>query len=142
MICERGEQPREAVHARLLADRVRRRLTHRIAAVGTNDGCGVADAAVALEERSTVHFFRQRASELRKLRRCEIGEVAAAPRGFGCEDAQSYECCGADRTVVGPRDRVADPGIDAVESVTRRNLDVAFDRAWLAAQLQQPIHPA
>src|SRR6266516_952004 len=101
-----------------------------------HDGCGVADAAVALEERSAGHFFRQRGSELRKLHRCEIGEVAAAPWGFGNEDAKSHECCRADRPVVGPRDRVADPGIDAVESVTGRNLEVAFDCAWLAAQLQ------
>src|SRR6266496_1390571 len=136
MMCERGEQPREAVHPRLLAHGVLRRSTHRIAAVGMDDGCRVADATVAVEKLGAVHFFRQRASELRKLRRCEIGEVAAAPWGFGYEDAQSHECCSADRPVVGPRDRVADPGIDAVESVTCGNLDVAFDRARLAAQLQ------
>src|SRR6266581_1375229 len=100
MMRERGEQPHEAVHPRLLAHGVFRRSTHRIAAVGMNDGCGVADAAVALEELSAVHFFRQRASELRKLRRREIGEVPAAPWGFGYEDAQSHECCGADRPVV------------------------------------------
>src|SRR5437773_11436464 len=118
MMCERGEQLCEAIHARLLADRVLRRSTHRIAAVGINDGCGVADAAVTLEELGAIHVFRQRASELRKLHRREIGEVAAAPWGFGCEDAKSHECCRADRPVVGPRDRVANPGIDAVESVT------------------------
>ncbi len=136
MMPERGEQPHEAVHPRLLADGVLRCSTHRIAAVGMDHGCGVADAAVAVEKLGAVHFFRQRASELRKLRRCEIGEVAAAPWRFGDEDAKSHECRGADRPVVGPGDRVADPGIDAVESVTCGNLEVAFDRARLAAQLQ------
>src|SRR6266446_8307222 len=114
-----GEELREAVHARLLADRVLRRSTHRIAAVGTDDGCRVADAAVALEELGAFHFFRQRASELRKLRRREIGEITASPWRLGCEDAQSHECRGADGSVIGTRYRVADSGIDAVESVTR-----------------------
>src|SRR6266568_4285424 len=113
--------------------------TDGIAAVGTHDGCGVADAAVALQEFSARHFFRQRASELRKLRRREIGEITASPWGSGCEDAKSHECRGAHGSVVGPRDGMADPGIDAVESVSCRNFDVAFDRARLATQLQQAV---
>src|SRR5439155_23414461 len=42
-------------------------------------------------------------------------------------------------SVVGPRDGMADPGIDAVESVSCRNFEVAFDRARLATQLQQAV---
>src|SRR6266567_1869781 len=136
MITERGEQLREAVHARLLANRVLRCDAHRIAAVWVDDGCRVADAAVALEELSTLHFVRQRASELRKLGRREIGEITAVPKRLGGEDAQSHECRGADGSVIGARNRVADSGIDAVESVTRRDRDVALDGAGLAPQLQ------
>src|SRR6266581_7060134 len=139
MITERGEQLRETVHALLLANRVLRCDAHRIAAVGMNDGCRVADAAVALEELSAFHFFRQRARELRKLRQREIGEITASPWRLGCEDAQSHECRGADGSVIGTRYRVADSGIDAVESVTRRDRDVPLDCAGLTIQLQQTV---
>src|SRR5438876_8074277 len=104
-----------------------------------NDGCVVADAAVALEELSAGHFYRQATSEQRKLRRREVREIASARRSLGREDPMSHERGGADRSVVGTRDRMADAGIDAVESVTGRDRDVALDCAGLTMQLKQAV---
>ena len=92
-----------------------------------------------------------------ELSRREIGEIASpawvvdahartvARRrqcGRGGDHSIPHERRRPHRTVVRSRDRVADAGIDAVEPIPGRDLDVSLDHAWLAAQPEEPVAPA
>src|SRR5439155_6000572 len=117
----------------------------------------IYNSPAALHELPPRYHIQKPPGERRPLRPREVGEIASPARvvdaqptalalhrqsGRGGNHPVAHERCGSNRLIVGSRDRVADPGIDAVEPIACRDLEVSLDRARLAAQPEEPVAAA